>query len=88
MLKLRNKREAEHFLSVTKTEAKGKTNKSSNLALEDSTLESEKTTQIMSDSASKYNLTTVQNILKTKAHSNSELVSEGPEILNVSQREI
>ena len=41
LLKLRNKREAKHFLSVTKREAKSKPNKSSNLALEKSTLESE-----------------------------------------------
>ena len=75
--KLRNKREAEHFLSVTKREAKSKTNKISTL---NSTLESEKTTQIISYSASKYNSTAVQNILITKAHSNSEHVSE-PQII-------
>ena len=88
LLKLRNKREAEHFVSVTKREAKSKTNKSSNLGLEESTLESEKSTQIISNSASKYNPTTVQNILITKAHSNSDPMSETQGILDVLQREI
>ena len=88
LLKLRNKREGEHFLSVTKRDAKSKTNKSSTLALEDSTLESEKTTQIISNSASKNNSTTVQNTLITKAHSNSDPMSETHGILDVSQKEI
>ena len=57
-------------MSVTKREAKSITNKSSTLALEDSTLESEKTTQIISNSA--FNSTTAQDILNTKAHSKSE----------------
>ena len=76
LLKLRNKREAEHFVSVTKREAKSKTNKSSMLALKESTLEFEKTTQIISHSAFKYNSTTVQDILKTKVHSDSDPISE------------
>ena len=76
LLKQRNKREAEHFLSVTRREAKSKTTKSSNLALEETTLESDKTTQIISNSASKYNSTTVQNILITTVHSNSDPVSK------------
>ena len=88
LLKPKMKREAEHFLSVTKREAKSKTNKSSNLALEESTLKYEKTTQIISNSTSKYNLTTVQNILKTKVHSNSYPVSETQGILDVSQKGI
>ena len=86
LVKLRNKRGAEHFLSVTKRDSK--TNKISTLALEDSTLKSEKTIQMISNSASKYNSTAVQNILITKAHSKSELVSETQDILDVSQREI
>ena len=57
LLKLRNKREAEHFLSVTKRESK--TNKSSTFALEENTLESEETTQIISNSASENNPTTL-----------------------------
>ena len=85
--KLRNKREAEHFVSVTKREAKSKTNKSSGIALEENTLEYEKTTQIISNSASKYNSTTVQDILKTKAHSNSDPMSQTQGILDVSQKE-
>ena len=56
--------------------------------MEESTLESEKTTQITSNSAFKYNLTTVQDILKTKAHSNSDNMSETQGILDVSQKEI
>ena len=88
LLKLRNKREAEHFVSVTKREAKSKTNKSSMLALKESTLEYEKTTQIISHSAFKYNSTTVQDILKTKAHSDSDSISETQGILDVSQNEI
>ena len=88
LLKLRNKREAEHFVSVTKREAKSKTNKSSNLGLEESTLEYEKTTQIISHRTFKYNLTTVQNILITKEHSNSDHISETQGILDVSQKEI
>ena len=88
LLKLRNKREAVHFLSVTKREAKSKTNKSSTLALEQSTLESEKSAQMIPNSASKYNSTAVQNLLITKAHSKSELVSETQGILDVLQREI
>ena len=88
LLKPKIKREAEHFLSVTKREAKTKTNKSSNLPLEEITLEYEKTTQIISHSASKYNSTTVQNTLITKAHSNSDPMSETQGILNVSQKEI
>ena len=88
LLKPKIKRGTEYFLSVTKREAKSKTNKSSTLALEESTLKYEKTTQIISDNASKYNLTTVQNSLKTKAHSNSDPVSETQDILDVSQREI
>ena len=87
-LKLRNKREAEHFLSVTKREANNKTNKSSTLALEESILESEKTTKIKSNSAFKYNLTTVQDILKTKAHSNSDHMSETQGILDAAEKEI
>ena len=70
LLKLRNKREAEYFLSVTKREANNKTNKSSTLALEETTLKSEKTTQMISNSAFKYNVTTVQNTLLTNEHSN------------------
>ena len=88
LLKQRNKREAEYFLSFTKREAKSKTNKSSNLPSENNTLESEKTTQIMSHSASQNNPTTVQNILITKTHSNSDPMSETQGILDVSQREI
>ena len=88
LLKQRNKREAEHFLSVTKREAKSKTNKSSNLELEKSTLKSEKTMQIISNSASKYNSTPVQNILITKTQSNSDPISETQGILDVSQKEI
>ena len=88
LLKLRNKGEAEHFLSITKREVKSKTNKSSTLALEDRTLKYEKTNQIISDNASQYNLPTVQNTIKTKAHSKSELVSETQGILDVLQREI
>ena len=88
LLKPKNKREAEHFLSVTKREAKSKTNKNSTLALEENTLESEKTTKIISDSASKYNLTTVQNILIKIAHSNSYSMSEAQGILDISQKEI
>ena len=84
LLKLRNKREAEYFLSVTKREANNKTNKSSTLALEETTLKSEKTTQMISNSAFKYNVTTVQNTLLTNEHSNSE--TQG--ILDVSQKEI
>ena len=87
LIKLRNKREAEHFLSVAKREAKSKTNKSSTLGLEDSTLEYEKNTQIISNSASENNPTTVQNILKTEAHSNSDPVSEKQGILDISQKE-
>ena len=83
MVKLRNKRAAEHFLSITKREAKSKTNKNSSLGLEDSTLKSEKTTQIISNSASKYNLTTVQNTLITNAHSNSNPMSETHGILEI-----
>ena len=86
LLKLRNKREAEHFLSVTKRESK--TNKSSNLALEESTLESEKSAQMISKSASEYNPTTVQNILITKTDSNSDPVSESQGILDILRREI
>ena len=88
LLKPKNKREAEHFLSFTKREAKNKTNKSSNLALAKSTLEFEKTTEIISNSASMYNSTTVQNTSITKAHSNSDPMSETQGILNVSQKEI
>ena len=88
LLKLRNKREAEHFLSVTKREARSKSNKSSNLALEKSTLESGKTTQIISDNAFKYNSTTVESILITKAHSNSDPMSETQGNTDVSQKEI
>ena len=88
MLKLRNKGEAEHLVSVTKREAKSKTNKSSTLALEESTLEYKKTTQIISHSAFKYNSTTVQDILKTKTHSDSDPMSKTQEILDVSQKEI
>ena len=80
------KREAEYFLSVTKRESK--TNKSSTLALEESTLEYEKSAQMISNSASKYNSTAVQNILITKAHSNSDTVSETQVTLDVSQKEI
>ena len=88
LLKLRYKREAENFLSVTKREDKSKTNKSSNIALEESTLESDKTTQIILHKTFKYNLRTVQDILKTKAHSNSDPMSETQGILDVSQKEI
>ena len=88
LLKLRNKRDAEHFVSVTKREAKSKTNKSSNLALQESILEYEKTTQIISHSTFKYNLTTVQNILITKEHSNSDHISETQGILDVPQKGI
>ena len=85
LLKLRNKREAEHFLSVPKRESM--TNNSSTLTLEESTLESEKTTQIISNSASENNPTTVQNILITKTHLNSDPMSETQGILDVSQKE-
>ena len=85
LLKPKIKREAQHFLSVTKREAKSKTNKSSNLSLEESTMKSEK---ILSNSAFKYKSTTVQNILITKAHSNSDPMSETHRILDISQKEI
>ena len=88
LLKPKIKREAQYFLSFTKREAKNKTNKSSDLALEKSTLEFEKTTQIISNSASMYNSTTVQNTSITKAHSNSDPMSETQGILDVSQKEI
>ena len=88
LVELRNKREAEYFPSVTKREAKSKTNKSFTLGLEESTLQSEKSAQMISNSASKYNSTAFQNILITKAHTNSELVSETQGILDVLQREI
>ena len=87
LLKLRNKREAEHFVSVTKREAKSKSNKNSDLGLEESTLEYEKSTQIISHSAFKYNSTTVQDILKTKTHSNLDPMSETQGIIDVSQKE-
>ena len=86
LLKLRNKREAEHFLSVTKRESKSKTNKSSTLPLEESILESKKTTKITSNSAFKYNLTAVQKILITKTQSNSDPVSKT--LGHFSQKEI
>ena len=88
LLKLRNKREAEYFLSISEREAKSKTNKNSSLVLEESTLKYEKTIQIISNSASNYNLTTVQNILITNALSNSDPMSETQGILDVSQKEI
>ena len=43
---------------------------------------------MISNSASKYNSTAVQKLLITKAHSNSDPVSETQGILDVSQREI
>ena len=88
LLKPKIKREAGHFLLVAKREAKRKANKSSALPLEESTLKYDKNTQVISHSAFKYNLATVQDILKTKAHSNLELVSEKQGILDVSQKEI
>ena len=57
LINLRNQREAEYFVSVTKREAKSKTNKSSNLGLEESTLESEKSAQMP--------LSTTQQLFKT-----------------------
>ena len=86
LLKLRNKREAEHFLSVTKREAKSITNRSSTLALEETTLKSEKTKQIISNSA--FNSTTIQNVLIRNAPSNSDPVLETQVTLDVSQKEI
>ena len=88
LLTLRNKREAEYFLSISEREAKSKTNKNSSLGLEESTLKYEKTIQIISNSASNYNLTTVQDILITNALSNSDPMSETQGILDVSQKEI
>ena len=88
LLKSKIKKGTEHFLSVTKREAKSKTDKSSNLALEETTLESGKTTQIISHSTFKYKSTAVQNILITNAHSNSDSMSETQGILDVSQKEI
>ena len=46
-----------------------------------------KTTQMISHSASEYNSKTVQDILKTKTHSNSDPMSETQGILDVSQKE-
>ena len=76
LLKPKIKREAEYFLSISKREVKSKTNKSSNLPLEESILKSEKTTQIISNSVFMYNSTRVQNILITNANSNSNPMSE------------
>ena len=78
----------EDKLLKTKKEAKRNTNKISTLALEESTLRFKKRTQIVSNSASKYNPTTVQNTLKIKAHSNSYPVSQIQGALDVSQKEI
>ena len=88
LLKTKIKREAEYFLSISKREVKSKTNKSSNLPLEESTLKSEKTTQIISNSVFMYNSTTVQNILIAHANSNSDPMSETQGIYNVPQKEI
>ena len=88
LLKPKIKREAKYFLSISKREVKSKTNKNSILALEESTLKYEKTIQIISNSASNFNLTTVQNILITNAQSNSDPMSETQGILDVSQKEI
>ena len=76
LLKPKIKREAEYFLSISKREVKSKTNKRSTLVLEESTLES------------KYDLTTVENILITKAYSNLYYVPQIQGILGVSQKEI
>ena len=56
--------------------------------MEETTLEYEKTTEIILPSTFKYNSTTDQNILKTKAHLNSDPVSETQELLDLSQKEI
>ena len=56
--------------------------------MEESTLQYEKTTQRISNSASENKPATVQNILITKAQSNSDPMSETQGILDVSQKEI
>ena len=79
--KLKSKREAEYFLSVTKRKAKSKNIKSSYKTLEGVTLESKEITQIISNSGSEYVSTTFQNIFITKP-------SEIQRVLPVSQNEI
>ena len=92
LLKLTMNKTAEHFLSVLKSENESKNIESSNKTLEWAKLKSGEITQIISNSDSKYDSTSVQSVILTETHTSKDLISNLPSqiqrTLNVSQKQI
>ena len=90
-LKLKKKRKIDHSMSRSRRNSKSKFIRISNKTLEQPTLEVEKHTDT-SISGSRYDFTTVKNILIEKVHDNTDSVSNvSPQVYresDVSQKEV